>query len=205
MLKAFFSGLFLALGLILPLGIQNIFVFNQGSKQKQLSHALPTVITATICDAILIIGAVLGVSTLVIAVPGLKTSLLITGFFFLIYMGIMNWSNKTKAHSTEMVPLSVKGQIFFSASVSLLNPHALIDTVGVIGTNALQFNGNEKLIFMMACIFISACWFFGLSVCGYFLQQVDKNGHWMRLINQISAIMIWIIAAYIGRLILVSF
>ncbi len=42
-------GILLALGLILPLGAQNVFVFNQGANQKMI-NALPVVITAGLCD-----------------------------------------------------------------------------------------------------------------------------------------------------------
>ncbi len=50
----------LALGLILPLGVQNLFVFNQGVTQPALWRALPAVITAAICDTLLILLAVQG-------------------------------------------------------------------------------------------------------------------------------------------------
>lgn len=40
MLKAFIYGLILAFGLIIPLGVQNIFVFNQGASQKHFSYFL---------------------------------------------------------------------------------------------------------------------------------------------------------------------
>ena len=42
---------------------------------------------------------------------------------------------------------TIKRQIIFSMSVSLLNPHALLDTIGVIGTSSLQFSGHEKMVF----------------------------------------------------------
>mgnify|MGYP001218790420 FL=1 len=47
-------GIILAFGLILPLGVQNIFVFNQGATHKKFTNALPVIITAGICDTILI-------------------------------------------------------------------------------------------------------------------------------------------------------
>ena len=49
MLQPLIHGLLLALGLILPLGAQNVFVFNQGANQK-ISKALPVIITAGLCD-----------------------------------------------------------------------------------------------------------------------------------------------------------
>ena len=55
-------ALLLAFGLILPLGVQNVFVFNQGANQRTIKQALPAVVTASVCDTILILVAVLGVS-----------------------------------------------------------------------------------------------------------------------------------------------
>lgn len=46
-------GLILAFGLILPLGVQNLFIFSQGAIQVSLWNAMPAVITAGLCDTLL--------------------------------------------------------------------------------------------------------------------------------------------------------
>lgn len=124
MIHAFLYGVILAFGLIVPLGVQNVFIFNQGALQKHFLHALPSIVTATICDSILILLAVLGVSVAVLALPWLKNIIFIVGFFFLIYMGWSTWRSKP-ANLKDGKPLSAKRQIAFATSVSLLNPHAL--------------------------------------------------------------------------------
>ena len=68
MLQPLIHGLLLALGLILPLGAQNVFVFNQGANQKKISKALPVIITAGLCDTFLIVIAILGVSLILISI-----------------------------------------------------------------------------------------------------------------------------------------
>ena len=68
MTEAILHGIILAFGLIIPLGVQNVFVFNQGALQPTFMRALPVVITAGICDTILIVAAVSGVSLLVLDV-----------------------------------------------------------------------------------------------------------------------------------------
>lgn len=198
MIYAFLYGAILALGLIVPLGIQNIFIFNQGANQAHFLHAMPSVLTAMLCDTILIVCAVLGISVVVLAIPWLKTTIFIIGFCFLAYMGLVTWySRPTKVHEVK-IPLSAKRQVLFAASVSLLNPHALLDTIGVIGTSSLQFVGSEKIMFTLACILISSAWFFSLSVMGHFLHKLDKEGRWLQVINKISAVIIWTVACYIG-------
>ena len=58
MSEAVIHGFLLAIGLILPLGAQNVFVFNQGANQSKLIKAFPAVITAGICDSILILSLI---------------------------------------------------------------------------------------------------------------------------------------------------
>jgi len=144
MLDAFLYGVILAFGLIMPLGVQNIFIFNQGATQKHFLHAMPSVITAGICDSILILLSVLGVSVVVFTIPWLKTSIFVIGFCFLMYMGWHVWKTKPKKLQEGHKPYTAKRQIGFAMSVSLLNPHALVDSIGVIGTSSLNFVGNEK-------------------------------------------------------------
>lgn len=198
MIYAFIYGVILAFGLIIPLGVQNIFVFNQGATQRHFLHAMPSVLTAGICDAVLILLAVLGVSVAVLTIPWLKTVIFIIGFFFLMYMGWVTWKSKPTKLQEGHKPLSAKRQIAFAMSVSLLNPHALIDTIGVIGTNSLNFVGTEKWIYTLACIIVSLSWFFGLAVAGHFLHKLDKKGTWLTLVNKISAVIIWAVGIYIG-------
>ncbi|WP_325176806.1 LysE/ArgO family amino acid transporter [Paenibacillus alkalitolerans] len=97
MVIAAFHGFILALGLILPLGVQNFFVFSQGATRKNIINVMPVVVTASICDTLLILLAVLGVSLIIMSFVWLKSFLIIAGFTFLIYMGIVTWrSVKTK-------------------------------------------------------------------------------------------------------------
>lgn len=197
MSAAFLYGMVLAFGLIIPLGIQNVFVFNQGATQRHFLHALPSILTAFICDTILILLAVLGVSVAVLAIPLLKTIIFVVGFFFLMYMGFLTWRSSPANFQENKKPLSAKRQIAFAASVSLLNPHALIDTIVVIGVNALHFVGTDRWAYTIACILVSFFWFWGLAVAGHFLHKLDKTGLWLLTVNKISALIIWFVGFFI--------
>jgi L-lysine exporter family protein LysE/ArgO len=165
MINAFIYGVLLALGLIIPLGVQNVFIFNQGATQKHFLLAMPSVITAFVCDVILIILAVLGISLLVFSIPALKTAVFVVGISFLIYMGWVTWKSRVNLRE-DYTPLPVKRQVSFAISVSILNPHALLDTVGVIGTNSLSLSGSAKWAYTLGCILVSFCWFLSLSIAG---------------------------------------
>lgn len=91
MSEAIIHGIILAFGLIIPLGVQNVFVFNQGASQPNIWRAAPVVLTASICDTLLILIAVQGVSLVLLTFSWLTTTLYMIGFFFLMYMGWVIW------------------------------------------------------------------------------------------------------------------
>lgn len=112
MLAALLHGIALAFGLILPLGAQNVFVFNQGASQPQFKKAIPVIITAALCDTLLILLAVLGVSVLVFAIPVLQTALFAVGLVFLLYMGWSIWRSTPTSSSQDAAPLSSKNRSY---------------------------------------------------------------------------------------------
>lgn len=187
----------LALGLILPLGVQNIFIFQQGIVQRPLWRTLPVVITAGICDTLLISLAVGGVSLIVLGLPWIKHVLMIGGIVFLLYMGYITWKSSIRSEQGSIQPLSIRKQIVFALSVSLLNPHALLDTIGVIGISSLTYEGIDKFIFTLTCIIVSWVWFVCLAVSGHWVGRFDSSGRWLHVLNKCSALMIWGIALFL--------
>ncbi|WP_088040868.1 LysE/ArgO family amino acid transporter [Bacillus sp. EAC] len=197
MIQTILHATLLAFGLILPLGVQNVFIFQQGAAQKKFLHVLPVVITASVCDTILIALSVTGVSVLILASAYLKTALLSFGIIFLFYMGWQTWKSKSSSIKASQDTFTIKRQILFAASVSLLNPHAILDTIGIIGTNSLQYEGTEKIVFALTCITVSWIWFTSLAIAGRTIGKLDQTGKIMITINKISAIIIWSISVYL--------
>jgi len=194
-MEAALHGFILALGLILPLGVQNVFVFTQGAAQPRLSRALPAVLAASLCDTLLIVLAIFGVSAVVLKFEALRILLMLAGVLFLAYMGFALWRSRSdssgngKEESARALPSSK--QILFAVSVSLLNPHALLDTIGVIGTSALAYEGDAKLRFTAACVAVSWLWFAGLACAGSALRRFDGSGRAIGWFNRGSALFIW--------------
>lgn len=195
-MESIFHGVILAFGLILPLGVQNVFVFSQGATQPNLVRALPATITAGLCDTFLILLAVLGVSVIVLQFEWLRLILMIAGILFLLYMGYTIWKAQPAATETNKA-LPIRQQILFALSVSLLNPHAILDTIGVIGTSALKYTGTEQALFTIACIAVSWIWFFGLTFAGMMMKKLDDSGGLMNKFNKCSALFIWATAIYL--------
>ncbi|HYF78825.1 MAG TPA: LysE/ArgO family amino acid transporter [Symbiobacteriaceae bacterium] len=193
MLAAVVHGFLLAFGLILPLGVQNTFVFTQGALHRRWAGALPSVLTAAACDTLLITLAVSGLSLVVLAVPWFQSALSWVGVAFLLYMGWATWRTEPATeNAAEEWP--ARRQITFAASVSLLNPHAILDTVAVIGTNSLSYTGAPRLGFALACIGVSWLWFLGLATAGYLLGISAGGLSLRRWLNRISALIMWGVA-----------
>lgn len=204
MSEAIIHGIILAFGLIIPLGVQNVFIFNQGASQPNIWRAAPVVLTASICDMLLILIAVQGVSLVLLTFSWLTNSLYIIGFLFLLYMGFIIWRGNPSNDVKQEKSMPLKKQILFAASVSLLNPHAILDTIGVIGTNSIQYIGSEKWAFTLATIIVSWIWFISLALAGKFLKRLDSTGKTIVLLNKFSGLIIWGVALYMLKQVIYS-
>ena len=197
MIQAVIHGIILSFGLILPLGVQNVFVFNQGATQPKFLRALPVVLTASVCDTLLISLAVLGVSVVVFGVYWVKVMLILAGTLFLIYMGWVTFKSQPDPDQPQKSSLSPKKQIAFAVSVSLLNPHAIMDTIGVIGTSSLSYTGVEKLAFTLACVAVSWIWFFSLAWMEKQVGRLHQSADVINMLNKVSAFIMWGTALYL--------
>lgn len=217
MAAALIHGLLLAFGLILPLGAQNTFILSQGALHRRWAGALPAVLTAALSDTLLIALAVSGLSLVLLTVPWLQSALQWAGVLFLAYMGWSTWrSAASLAAVTGAAPGAVaaagsadeawpaRRQVAFAASVSLLNPHAILDTVAVIGTSALQYDGGARLAFALACIGVSWVWFFGLATAGHLMGVLAAGANLQRGLVRISALIMWGVALQLLRSLLTA-
>ena len=212
MITAFAHGYILALGLILPLGPQNAFILSQGATQPRFARALPVVIAAGLCDTLLILLAVFGVSAAVIALPVVRIALVVGGVVFLAITGWLTWKaapppEPDTVGARRALPLqgpandnwSPRRQIVFAVSVSLLNPHAILDTIGVIGTSALAYAGGARFGFTAGVLINSWLWFLGLALVGRLAGHIGVVRRWL---NRVSALIMWVSAIYLASTLL---
>lgn len=164
----------------------------------KLLAGVTLVVSASLCDTALIIMPVTGVSAAVAGIPAVKIVLIAAGTCFLLFIGWVTWNSRPSGEDTGSLGMTAKKQIAFAAAVSLLNPHAILDIVGVIGTNSLTYDGREKWLFTGSCIFVSWIWFAGLASAGRILRRLDSRGSVLIFFNKISAVMMWMLAVYLG-------
>jgi len=163
-MTTFGSGLLLGLALIVPIGAQNVFVINQ-SIAVGMPRALAAVAAAGVCDTILIVAGAAGVSAILIGVPSLRPILLLAGALFLLYLGVRSLhAIAPDDDTTADESLSLRAVATRTASVSLLNPHAILDTVVVLGAAIASQATTQRALFATGTLTASWVWFLALAL-----------------------------------------
>ena len=158
------TGLLLGFALILPIGAQNVFVVGQGLSAGW-TRACWAAVAAGCCDTLLIITGAAGASGLLTVIPAVRMVMLAAGAVFLGYLGIRAWRSAESGlgrdpDSPALAPVAV---IRRTIAVSLLNPHAILDTVGVIGAAVAAQPAAHRISFATGTASASWLWFFLLA------------------------------------------
>jgi L-lysine exporter family protein LysE/ArgO len=198
MTSLFIYSTILAFGLITPIGIVNLYVIQQGIIQRNLIRNIPVIVGAGLADTLLIAASVTGVSVLIMGIPWLHGVMLLAGIGFLLVMGVLTWRAKPSEGCSEQADKSrLLKQGLYIWTITVFNPHAIVDTVGVIGTASLQFTGTEKVAFTVTTILVSWVWYFGLAVVGRLLGNRFRSQTFLIRLNRFSACVMWAAASYI--------
>lgn len=185
----YLNGLVLGLSLIMALGPQNIFLIKQGARRN---HATLSAVVCFVCDIILVCASVAGLHKLLLAHPTLHVWITWLGSAFLFYYAIKALRSalaKKKENNKELVNQHSRSQIIlFALGFSLLNPHAIIDTLVIIGSGSSQFPDHE-LAFLGGVITASFLWFSSLTfTTHYFANIISKDSIW-QLIELFSGLL----------------
>lgn len=204
MTAAFFTGLALGLALIVPIGAQNVFVFGQGVSLG-MPRALWAVVGAGVCDTILIVLGAAGTSALLNSVPGLRPAMLVAGALFLTYLGVKSLRAKPTELDDETGTWS-KGQVLRrTMAVSLLNPHAILDTVGVLGAAITAQAAVTRLPFAAGAVVASWTWFLVLAAAAHALRRVmtKERRVWFDRISGVILLVfaVWLVVEFVQTLV----
>ncbi|WP_326106698.1 LysE/ArgO family amino acid transporter [Bacillus atrophaeus] len=135
-------------------------------------------------------------------IPVFETIMLTCGFLFPAYMGWVTWHSRPDPDETQKNVFSAKKQAAFAAAVSLLNPHAILDTAGVIGTQSFPYTGLDKWLYTLSCIAVSWVWFIVLVLAVRIFKTLDTGGGLMIVLNKCSALVMRGAAIYLGAALL---
>lgn len=175
----YFNGLLLGLSLIMALGPQNIFLIKQGARKN---HAALSAAICFFCDILLVCASVVGLHQLLLNHPTLQIGMIWLGSAFLLYYAIKNlrsaFSKRKSVIEQTQQPHSRAQIILFALGFSLLNPHAIIDTLVIIGSGSAQFPDHE-IVFLLGVITSSLLWFSSLFfTTRYFSAILSKERVW---------------------------
>lgn len=165
------TGFLLGLALIVPLGQQNVYVVSQGVAVG-MPRALFAVFAAAGCDTLLILLGAGGASALLHRVPGLRPALLAGGVLLLLYLGIRALRSPAEPTGFETGGANGPRQVLArTVAVSLLNPHAILDTVGVLGAAIAGQPEPGRLAFGIGVVSASWVWFLTIASAAALLRK----------------------------------
>ncbi len=191
MLKGFVIGA----GLIIPIGAQNSYILSQSIRKN---HHLMAATICIFCDMLLMTIGVFGGGALINSNSFLSALITWGGIIFLTVYGAIFFKEFCCANKgdliKEMSPSTRKVVIFTTLAVTLLNPHAYLDTVVIIGSVSGQFDDADKLTFLFGTLLASVAWFYALSLGAAKMSPWLSTRKVQRAINLLVALLMWGIA-----------
>lgn len=200
-LSSFGTGFALGFSLILAIGAQNAFVLRQGLMRR---HVLPVVLFCAVADMLLIVAGVAGVS-LLIADFASRHAPALFGFaaVWLAGYGVLRLRSAAMANGTISETNGPASQLVPTlATVAVLtfgNPHVYLDTVVLIGTVSLQFDGMDRVAYGAGAATASLVFFFSLGFGATLLAPQMKRPNAWRILDAIIALVMFGIAVGMAR------
>lgn len=184
------------LGLIMPIGMQNAFVLNQGIT-RNYQYWVATI--CTLADLILVSLSVYGLGQLLNQAILLERILLTLGSIFLYYYAYSClkrvWQNNYQMKSSHIKSRQFHQVTLTTLAITLLNPHVYLDTVLIWGSYSLSVGIENKPWLVAGGATASLCWFFLLAATGSYLAKWLMNPKAQRLLDLIIAIVVVILAS----------
>ncbi|EOH8686974.1 LysE/ArgO family amino acid transporter [Campylobacter upsaliensis] len=175
MMTPLFKGFLLSLSLIVAIGAQNVFIL----RQALANHYIFIVcLLCFLCDVILICVGIFGVGEIFAKNQILALILAFCGVCFALYYAFLSlravFANSIKLQLAKEKLPSLKKVITLTLFVTLANPHVYLDTVFLVGSAALNFSFDEKILFALGALSASFLWFFSLGYGAKFLSFYIK-------------------------------
>ncbi|MBL6769860.1 MAG: LysE family transporter [Rhizobiales bacterium] len=193
MLGAFFTGFMLCFSLNCVIGAQNTYLFRQGIRNEYV-YILATF--CTICDFILILAGVYGMSLIV---NQFYTDLfLILSALTLIIYGVLRVKKLISlsygVSKEDFLEKSLKKSLLAMVAFTLLNPHVYLDTVILIGSASLQYNVHDKIYYIIGATFASIIFFYGVAVFSKMFSSFSNNVLVLKVVDLITGGILFIIS-----------
>jgi L-lysine exporter family protein LysE/ArgO len=194
----FIQGLLIGFSLIIAIGAQNAFVIKQGILRN---NVFIIALTCSMLDAILIFIGVMGFDYIISPKDSVAfTFVIVAGIIFLLSYGARSFYlafRKTEdimyigSGSEKIGPVRAFLTVL---ALTLLNPHAYLDTCVLIGSVGVRFSGEDKTLFAAGAICASIIWFFSLGYAARLLLPIFQKPISWKILDFAIGIMMLLIA-----------
>ena len=195
---SYLQGLLLGFSLIIAIGAQNLFVFNQGLIGK---YVMIVCLFCSLSDALLIL---IGYSGLYLIIENnviLQNFIILIGFLWLLGYGVLKIREGMyfDQHSNLDIQIShinnrnLYKTILAISGITWLNPHVYLDTVFLIGSISNSVQSEKQFSFLLGAISSSFLFFFFLGYIGFKIGPLIKSPNlWKKINISLGIIMIMI-------------
>ena len=192
-LPSFGTGFALGFSLILAIGAQNAFVLREGLTRR---HVLPVVMFCAVADMLLIVAGVGGVSLLIADIASRHAPALFgLAAIWLAGYGLLRVRSAVMANGAISDGDGVSGQLLptlvTAAVLTFGNPHVYLDTVVLIGTVSLQFDGTDRIAYGAGAATASFVFFFSLGYGATLLAPQMKRPNAWRIFDAVIALVMF--------------
>lgn len=199
-MPAFLTGFGLGFSLILAIGAQNVFVLRQGLKQQ---HVVAVVLFCATSDALLIAAGVGGLGILLAPIMALASDWLFLGAaIWLACYGIMRARDALmpSEHMFALDGTTASGDLTKILAICAVmtwgNPHVYLDTVLLLGSFSLPFEGIQKVNFAIGAMLASFVFFGLLGFGARLLAPYMKSAKAWRVLDAITAVIMLVFSLF---------
>ena len=197
MLESYLTGLLVCGGIIIAIGAQNAYVLSQAIRRE---HHWWSAGLCMISDVALFSAGMLGVSAALMAVPEALEVLRWLGVVFLGWLAVQAFvragRGRNRLETGEAGAKSLKGVLFTTLAVTLLNPQVYLDTLLLIP--AIGAQQESATTFVAGASSASILWFGGLAWGGSALAPLLSRPIAWRIIDGLIGLMMAGIALHLA-------
>ena len=195
---SYLQGLLLGFSLIIAIGAQNLFVFNQGLIGK---YVMIVCLFCSLSDALLIL---IGYSGLYLIIENnviLQNFIILIGFLWLLGYGVLKIREGMYFDQESNLDIQISHTnnrnlyktILAISGITWLNPHVYLDTVFLIGSISNSIQSEKQFSFLLGAISSSFLFFFFLGYMGFKIGPLIKSPNlWKKINISLGIIMIMI-------------
>lgn len=195
---SYIQGLLLGFSLIIAIGAQNLFVFNQGLIGK---YVMIVCLFCSLSDALLIL---IGYSGLYLIIENnviLQNFIILIGFLWLLGYGVLKIREGLYFDQESNLDIQISHTnnrnlyktILAISGITWLNPHVYLDTVFLIGSISNSVQSEKQFSFLLGTISSSFLFFFFLGYMGFKIGPLIKSPNlWKKINISLGIIMIMI-------------